>query len=326
MEEKFLVSGGIPRVLGELIAGHVFKKAELAEIDFSNKTYTKVFTYKTPKEYCSDTLPSITFGCFFTTENELFIPTRTEVLILDKNSYIVKEIIRDPLFNDIHSVVVLNNQLYVAVTGLDAVYIYDLIKREREVINVLGKDAFHKYKPSDNLNKRASLKPHEAHPNQLFILKGEVWVTRLIAKDAICINDASKRINIGIGSPHDGIVKDNLVYFTTVNGYVVVSDAANNYSTKTIKLSGSKINEEVPLGWCRGLFVGETHFYVGFTQLRTTKLTENLDWVKTMLKKKEITNKPLPTRIEKYTLNGEYVSEFKLPKDGIYNVFSIHKI
>ncbi|EDM43226.1 hypothetical protein SCB49_12144 [unidentified eubacterium SCB49] len=325
-EERFLVSGGIPRVFGELMAGHVFKKAELAKIDFENKTYTSVLQYTTPSEFCSDTKPSITFGCFCIESDKIYIPTSTQVLILDRTTYAIKEVISDPLFNDIHDIYVLKGKLYVAVTGLDSVFIYDLKTRNRVIIHVLGKDPFHKWNPNEALNKVASLKPHEAHPNHLFEIEGEIWVTRFIQKDAVCLNDLTKRIDIGVGFPHDGFVKENVVYFTTVNGYVVSFDIHTFKNLKTIKLSGANSTSNKPLGWCRGLYVSDRFFYVGFTQLRTTKLTENLDWARKMIEKKRLFDKPAPTRIEKYTLDGQYVDQFILPKSGVYTVFSIEKI
>jgi hypothetical protein len=325
MDEKFLISGGIPRVLGELIPGHVFKKAELAEINFTKKTYKPVLNYTSPKEYCADIAPSITFGGFCRVDSRIYIPTRTEVLVVDAATYEVEEVITDPLFNDIHDVLVKDGILYVAVTGMDAVFKIHLNTRERTVINIAGKLPFHRFKESDNLNKRSSLKPHEAHPNALFEIDNQIWVTRLKMMDAVCIDDISHTIKISTGLPHDGFVKGDFIYFTTVNGYVVVVDKRTKKEIKSIKLTSAKGTDDTPLGWCRGIFVDEEYFYVGFTQLRTTKVTENLDWAKTMIEKKKIFRKPLPTRIEKYTLDGTYVSAFRFPKNGIYNVFSVKK-
>lgn len=324
-EEKFLVSGGIPRVYGELVSGHAFKKAELAIVDFAKNRYTAVLNHKTPKDFSCDVAPSITFGSFCRYKDILYIPTRTEVLLVNATTFNVIEVITDKLFNDIHDVHVLHNMLYVAVTGMDAVFKIDLKTREREIINVLGKDPFHRFSENENLNNKASLKPHEAHPNFLFQIDDKIWVTRLKMKDAVCLSDINKRIVIDIGLPHDGFVKDDLIYFTTVNGYVVIVDKNTKDTVKRIRLTGAK-NVDIPLGWCRGLYVDETHFYVGFTQLRTTRFTENIDWVKSILKNKKIPDKPTPTRIEKYTLDGDFVSEYRFPKNGIFNIFSIRKI
>lgn len=126
--------------------------------------------------------------------------------------------------------------------------------------------------------------------------------------------------------PHDGFVKDKELYFTTVNGYIVVFNTETLQKVRSIKLTGMDVTGKSPLGWCRGLYVDKDHFYVGFTQLRTTKVTENLDWVKTMVEERKLFDKPAPTRIEKYTLDGTYVSEYQLPKNGIYTIFKIHKL
>ena len=106
MDEKFLISGGIPRTLGELMQGHAFKKAELAEIDFQRKTYVPKCTYTTPVSHCSDKKPSIGFTGFCIYKDTIFIATRTEVLVLSSHDYSILKVINDPLFNDIHDVLI----------------------------------------------------------------------------------------------------------------------------------------------------------------------------------------------------------------------------
>lgn len=122
--------------------GHAFKKAELAEIDFQNKTYTPKCTYITPRAFCADKKPSIGFTGFCTYKDAIYIATRTEVLILDRKTYTIKNVITDPLFNDIHDVIVHNNFLYVAVIGMDAIFIINLETQEKTISNVLQKILF----------------------------------------------------------------------------------------------------------------------------------------------------------------------------------------
>jgi len=327
MSEQFVIAGGIPRKYGELLsAGHVLKKAEIAEIDFAAKTYTARLTYETPAEYCTNKLPSIGFTSFSLQDDGLYIGTSTEAMVLDKNSYEVSKMINDPLFNDVHHVKKIGDRIFVVVTGMDAVFEFDNKGKRHNIYNVLGKDAFHRFSESDNLNKIATTKPHESHPNHVFSINNEIWITRFKQKDAICLADSSKKMNIEIGFPHDGFVKGDLVYFTTVNGYVIAFNKNTYKKELEIKLTGANNDEDVPLGWCRGLYVDENVMYVGFTQLRTTKVTENLAWLKTMVKKKKVTSKPSPTRIEKYDLTGNYLSEYVLPSDGIFTIFGIEKI
>ena len=137
MDEKFLISGGIPRTLGELMVGHAFKKAELAEIDFQRKTYVPKCTYTTPVSHCSNKKPSIGFTGFCIYKETIYIATRTEVLVLSSHDYSILKVINDPLFNDIHDVSIHDGFLYVAVTGMDAVFIFDLETHEKTIKNVL---------------------------------------------------------------------------------------------------------------------------------------------------------------------------------------------
>ena len=67
-------------------------------------------------------------------------------------------------------------------------------------------------------------KPHEVHINQLFLCNGEVWVTRMIPQDAVAVDNPEKKISIIAGQPHDGIVIENDIIFTTTNGHIVIAD------------------------------------------------------------------------------------------------------
>ncbi len=327
MEEKFIISGGIPRKFGELMAaGHVLKKAEIAEIDFDKKQYFPKLTYETPAEYCTDKQPSIGFTSFSVSDEYIYIGTTTEILKLNSKTYEIESILNDRLFNDVHHVKKVNDKYYVVNTGMDALFEFDKDFNRVDIYNCLNKDPFYRFNENENLNKIASTKPHQCHPNHVFTINGEVWVTRFKQKDAICIHDFTKRIDIGLGFPHDGFVKGNLVYFTTVNGYVLAFNTKTYKKEIEIKLGGQNSNKTAVLGWCRGLYVDEDCFYVGFTQLRTTKVTENLAWLKTMIKEKKIIDKPEASRIEKYSLDGTYLDKYELPSDGIFTIFGIEKI
>ena len=327
MEEKFIIAGGIPRKYGELMSyGHVLREAEIATIDYDKKEYTSKLKYIPDTDFCPEDRPSVGFTSFSIHKEKIYIATSTQVLIISLSSFEILEKINDPLFNDIHHVKIINNNLYVVVTGLDALFEYDLKTKNRTIFNTLGKDPFHRFDKDKNLNKVVSTKPHESHPNHVFAIGDEVWVTRFQQKDAVCITDMSKRMDIGVGFPHDGFVKDGVAYFTTVNGYVVGFDTKTFKKVIDIKLTGKDSKSDTPLGWCRGLYVEDDFFFVGFTQLRTTKVTENLAWLKTMIKEKKILEKPAPTRIEKYTIDGRYVSQFELPSTGVFTIFSIEKI
>ena len=327
MAEKLLISGGIPRKLGELYKpGHVLKKAEMAIIDLVKQSYTPVLQYKTPQAYCSNTLPSIGFTGFTCHESYIYLPTGTEVLVLNSNNYKIEHIINDPLFNDIHHVTVGKTAIYITVTGMDAVFEYDFTYKRKHIHQVLGKPVFHRFSESQNLNKLTSTKPHEAHPNHVFFIDDEPWVTRLKQKDAVCLTDSTKKITITNGLPHDGFVKGNQVYFTTVNGYVEAFNTETLAKEGEIQLSGAPQRSGAPLGWCRGIYVSDSCFYIGFTQLRTTKITEHIAWARAMIKEKNYLPKPAPTRIEKYSHDGQFLTEYVLPAHGIFTIFGIQEV
>lgn len=327
MEEKFLVSGGIPRKFGELLSvGHALKQASLAEVDFSNKIYTPKLNHITAPELCVDSKPTIGFTTLSVHKQYIYVCTSTEVLVVDKITYEIVRIYSEKLFHDLHHVNVINNKIFVVNTGMDTVFEYDMNFKNRKIYHTLGNDPFHKFSPNENLNKIVSTKPHETHTNNIFEIDGEPWITRMRLKEAVALHDHSKKMEIGVGRPHDGIVKGDFIYFTTVNGYIVVFNKYTFRKEAQIELNSSSQRRNTPLGWCRSLHVDDDCMYVGFTQLRTTKFSENLGWLKTMVQNRKITHKPLPTRIEKLSLNGDFISEFILPTNEIYTIFSIHKL
>jgi hypothetical protein len=57
----------------------------------------------------------------------------------------------------------------------------------------------------------------------VFELNGETWVTRFKQRDAICLDNRAKRIDIAVESPHDGLICGNRIYFTTVDGRIVIA-------------------------------------------------------------------------------------------------------
>ena len=102
----------------------------------------------------------------------------------------------------------------------------------------------------DDLRTIASTKPHLAHPNYCFVLDDEVWVTRCDFMDAVCVNNPNKRIFIGDGLVHDGVVKGKYIYFTTVNGRIKVFDKKTLQLCTDIDLA---IVAPHWKGWFRGI-------------------------------------------------------------------------
>jgi len=152
----------------------------------------------------------------------------------------------------------------------------------------------------------------------------DVWVTRLSQKDAVCLTTPGKRINIEVQRPHDGLVCGDKIYFTTVDGKIVIANRASLAIDEIIDLSEIhrvRHQEDVLLGWCRGIFpVHDRKVWVGFTRVRKTKFTENILWIKHAFKEKE-----RPTHIALYDIEEKVcLQEIDLEPYGINIIFGIH--
>jgi hypothetical protein len=244
-----------------------------------------------------------------------------------------------PFFNDVHHVAPTpQGNLLVASSGLETV---SEITHEGELIrewNVLGEQPTVWSKDKDY--RRLNLKPHRSHPNFLFSLDEELWVTRFYQKDAICLTRPGLSIDIAVGSPHDGILSGDYIYFTTTNGNIVIAHQKSLRVEEIIDLN--QIHRHGgPLGWSRGIHIEDGKMWVGFSRIRPTKLKENVEWVKRSLKwrlrwmlpdfvtgrskwMKKGLKKELPTRLACYDLAmKKCVCEMNLEPHGISAIFSI---
>jgi len=190
--------------------------------------------------------------------------------------------------------------------------------------NVLGEDPWSRFSRDVDYRKVESTKPHQSHPNSVFQLGKDVWVTRLSQKDAVCLTTPGKRINIEVQRPHDGLVCGDKIYFTTVDGKIVIANRASLAIDEIIDLTEIhrvRHQEDVLLGWCRGIFpVHDRKVWVGFTRVRKTKFTENILWIKHAFKEKE-----RPTHIALYDIEEKVcLQEIDLEPYGINIIFGIH--
>jgi hypothetical protein len=169
-----------------------------------------------------------------------------------------------------------------------------------------------------------STKPHPSHPNSVFQLGQDVWVTRLSQKDAVCLTTPGMRINIDVQRPHDGLVFGGRIYFTTVDGRIVIASRQSLAIEQIIDLNEIHQNRhqaEVLLGWCRGILpLDERRVWVGFTRVRKTKFTENVMWIKHAFKERE-----RPTHIALYDIEEKRcLQEIDLEGYGMNVIFGIY--
>jgi hypothetical protein len=255
----------------------------------------------------------------------MYVPTQTELLIYDVPSFECQAYVSLPCFNDVHHVCPgPAGTLFVANTGLDMVLEVTHGGEVRREWSVVGEPLWTRFSRDVDYRKVVTTKPHKSHPNHVFFLDGEVWVTRCDQHDALCLTREQDPIPIGDTSIHDGLVRGDRVYFTQVSGHVIVVDGATKRVCRRFDLNAIA-GGRTPLGWCRGIEVLDGDLVVvGFSRLRPTKWKENVQWVKHRLGGHGIG--PLPTRIAMFDLKEKQLCwEVDLESAGMNVVFSIHR-
>jgi hypothetical protein len=190
--------------------------------------------------------------------------------------------------------------------------------------NVLGKDPWSRFSRDVDYRKVDSTKPHESHPNSVFQLDEDVWVTRLSQRDAVCLTSPGKRINIDVQRPHDGLVCGDRIYFTTVDGRIVIANRRTLAIDQIVDLNEihrERHENDALLGWCRGVLPrDERRVWVGFTRVRKTQFRENVMWIKHAFKDKERS-----THIALYDIvAGTCLQEIDLERFGMNVIFGIY--
>ena len=229
-----------------------------------------------------------------------------------------------PCFNDIHHVYPVHNKIAVVSTGLDMVVFLDYeTLAPVKYLNVLGKKPWYKYDKKVDYRKINSTKPHESHPNYLFQINGDLWVTRFQQNDIACLKNLNKTIRINKKCIHDGCVRGIFCYLTSVDGCIIKVDMKKGNVVEQIDLSDYDTKYK-GLGWCRGIYVDGDIAYTGFSFIRPTKWKENIANIYLRIMK---TGERLPpARIIAFDLKKKkVVDQFIFAPDSLAAIFSIHK-
>lgn len=234
--------------------------------------------YRTPPELqAPGQKMQLTGYCFV--DERIYVCSHTEIVVFDE--WPPREPagrISLPSFNDLHHCLAWEGGLAVANTGLETV---DLISLDGTLLqrwDVL--DPADRARRPDvegvDLRRLADTKPHYAHPNHLFELEGDLWVTQLRPRRASCLTASRPDIEIAAGMPHDGSPIGGRPTFTTVNGCLVRMDEATGAGLETYDLGAMMDGPEL-LGWCRGVCEdprAEDARYVAFSRSRRTRWRE----------------------------------------------------
>jgi len=270
------------RWLWPIDAERRFDQALILRLETETKSATRLVNYETPTHAKAHRASSSVFASGTLSENRLYICTYTEVIVFDLPSFRQLAYISLPRFNSLHHVrPTVRGTLLVVNTGLDEVVEVTLKGVVVREWSVLGEPMWTRFSPRVDYRKVASTKPHLSHPNYVFEISNDVWVTRFHQRDAVCLTRPSQSINIALERPHDGVLWDGRIYFTTVNGHLVIADATSLQIVSALDLRNFVGYPFRGRAWCRGLMVVDSRTVcVGFTRIRKTALMRTGNWIK----------------------------------------------
>ncbi|MEH6948238.1 hypothetical protein V7068_14435 [Bacillus sp. JJ634] len=319
MKNLFIVGGQQKEKISD--EWHQYEKGVIVKLDTTSNHLEKCLEYVSPKEACPPNDSSIVFKAGTVQNRQLYVCTQTEVLIYSLPDFKLSRYLSLPCFNDVHHVrPTKDGNLLVVNTGLDMVM---KITKDGHILqewNVLGQKPWERFSRTIDYRKVPTTKPHQSHPNFVFQISEDIWVTRCLQYDAICLTRPNQQIDIGGAFVHDGVVFGDTIYFTKMDGHVVTVDIHSLKIKKVFNLF-TMTNTSQHLGWCRGIKVlNKDTVIVGFSRLRPyKKLEENGQFVW------EGSYGSLPTRIACYNLiEGKLLWEHNLEQFGLNAVFSIH--
>jgi hypothetical protein len=303
----------------------LYEAALILRADTVAGTADLVLEYKSPPEACAGEDSSHVFKSATLLGNRFYTCTSTEVLIFEVPGFKRIGYVSLPCFNDLHHVAPsADGNLLAASTGLDMVVKFTTDGKILQQWNVLGEDPWSRFSPEVDYRKVDSTKPHQSHPNAVFQLGEELWVTRFSQRDAICLTSPGNKIRIDVERPHDGLVCGDRIYFTTVDGRIVIANRERLEVDEIIDLHEihqAQSQENVLLGWCRGILpLDERRVWVGFTRVRKTRFQENVMWIKHAFRDVERS-----THIALYDIvERKCLQEIDLEQYGMSVIFGIY--
>lgn len=273
-------SGGI---LGNGFSG--FDTALILALSPDGAYLRTAVEYKSPAAVCPVKDGAVLFKAGSIEDRLLYVCTETEILVYRVPEFTLANYLSLPQFNDLHHVrPSREGSLLVASTGLDAVFELSSAGERLREWDLSGRGLWTRFDRAIDYRTIVSLKPRLVHPNFVFVYREEIWVTRLQQRDALRLTPSEARIALEIERPHDGIVLDDKVFFTIVEGQVVRADLARHRVEAVFDMAEIYDTRD-PIGWCRGLKVlDERRVIVGFSRLRPTRWQSNVGWVARKLK------------------------------------------
>lgn len=294
-----------------------YDRGLILRVDPETMTSTVSLEYGSPPEVVAAEDAAITFQASTIQNDKLYTCTQTEIMVYALPTFERIAYVSLPSFNDVHHVQPTpDGHIIVANAGLEMIMEITPAGEVCREWNVLGDDPWGQFSRTIDYRK-VSTKPHRSHPNYTFFVDDELWVTRFHQGDALCLTDRAKRIQLSTERIHDGVVHNGLVYFTSVDGHLIVANPRTMTVEEDIDLNSMQL-DDVVLGWCRSVLIDDDKVWVGFSRIRPTKLRQNVTWLMRGFKRS------LPTHVACYDLKRrQCVAEIDLEPTGLAAVYSI---
>lgn len=316
----FYVVGGRQRaprsVLQQDDVWQGYDQGLILRVEVETGQVSTALAYASPEE-ASAGEGAVSFQASTLDGDHLYTCTETEVMVYSVPSFERLEYVSLPCFNDVHHVRrSLRGNFLVANAGLEMIVEVTPAGEILDARSTLGEDPWAAFDPAVDYRK-ISTKPHRAHPNYVFYLDEEIWATRFEHGDAVSLTDWGRSIQVSDERIHDGLLHEGRLYFTTVDGKIVVVDASSLERVETIDLT-SFHGDRTLLGWCRGILVDGDRLWVGFSRIRPTRFRQNVAWAARGFRQSK------PTHIACYDLaRRECVVEIDLEPAGLSALYSI---
>lgn len=294
-----------------------YQKGIILRLDPQTQEVETCVEYVSPPDVYAPGDP-ILFKSGTVQDGKFYVCTQTEVLVFTIPEFTQVGYVSLPIFNDVHHVrPTPEGNLLVAISGLDMVVEVTLAGEVLREWDVLDGKPWTRFARDIDYRKGISTKPHPSHPNHIFLVEDEIWVTRFEQRDAVCLNRPDRSIRIGNERVHDGFLHEGRLYFTTVNGTVVIANPVTLQIERVVDLTAIH-DPGTLLGWCRGIWVEGSRAWVGFSRIRPTRFREAVSWVRVGFKESR------QTHIACYDLVEEVcLAEIGLESHCLNAVFSI---
>lgn len=201
---------------------------------------------------------------------ELWLPLRDRILRLDPLSLQAEPLCSHPCFHDLHSVAAFGGGALVTSTGNELVLALDPAGeiRERWALGAPVDEALdHRPLPP------GSLKPHRVHPNYACQVGERILVTGLRDQRCRDLLDPSFVLSLPQGPPHDGRLREDRLWFTTTNGWVVACCPRSGAQELALQIGACEGGEGLG-GWCRGIEVAGDRLWIGLSRVRRSRLRD----------------------------------------------------